>query len=88
MNSSRSDLSMLTDHEVRTKLFELVKLLGAAGIFTSKGGGNPSDALSKVLGLLLPPAEKSSPKADFTYDATKEEKKEAGWTEKVKELFK
>ena len=85
---------MLTDSEVRTKIFELVKQLGAAGIFTAKDGANPSDALSKIMGFFMPPSssskeqpEKSSPKYDFTYDPTKENK-EPGWTEKVKKLFK
>ena len=99
---------MLTDSEVRTKLFEVIKLLSAAGVFSSKDGGNPTEALSKIMGLLMPsstndknvnpPADskdKSSPKYDFSYDATQKDKNEQteeqraeGWTEKIKKIFK
>lgn len=94
---------MLTDSEVRTKLFELMKLLSAAGIFNSKDGGNLSNSLSNVMGLLMPTNDKttksksssSSPKYDFTYDATTKETdlndknaKEPNWSDKLKKLFK
>ena len=104
----RSGLAMLTDSEVRTKLFEVIKLLAAAGVFNSKDGGNPSEALSKIMGLLMPSStseksvnppsdskDKSTPKYDFSYDATQKDKNEQtkeetaeGWTEKIKKIFK
>jgi hypothetical protein len=76
---------MLADSEVRTKLFELVKLLGAAGVFNTKDGANPTDALSNIMGLLMPPPsskdnkgdrtkQSSLPKYDYTYDATSKDK--------------
>ena len=82
---------MLTDNEIRTKLFELMRLLAAAGVFNTKVGTNPLEAFSNVMGLLMPSSLKdkktdrladgkqssssSSPKYDFTYDATGKEKK-------------
>ncbi len=80
-------LAMLADSEVRTKLFELIKLLSAAGVFNTKDGANPTDALSNIMGLLMPPSSKDSkgdrldgtkhssiPKYDYTYDATAKDK--------------
>ncbi len=77
---------MLADSEVRNKLFELVKLLAAAGVFNAKDGANPTDAFSNIMGLLMPPSSKdkkgdrldetkqsSLPKYDYTYDATAKE---------------
>jgi hypothetical protein len=101
-------LTMLADSEVRTKLFELVKLLAAAGVFNAKDGANPTDALSNVMSLLMPPSSKdkkvdhldgtkqtSSPKYDYTYDATTKEKNAKSnettaqaWTDKFKKIFK
>lgn len=105
------DLAMLGDNEVRTKLFELVKLLAAAGVFNTKDGANPLTAFSNVMGLLMPSSSSSSkdkkpdrldgnkqnstPKYDFTYDATGKDKQAqpvdatlSGWTEKFKKMFK
>ncbi len=79
---------MLADSEVRNKLFELVKLLAAAGVFNAKDGANPTDAFSNIMGLLMPPPssndtkgdrlggtkQTSLPKYDYTYDATAKEK--------------
>jgi hypothetical protein len=91
---------MLADSEVRTKLFDLVKLLAAAGVFNVKDGANPMDALSNVMGLLMPPSSKdkkgdrlddSKPKYDYTYDATKKESNETtaqGLADKFKKMFK
>lgn len=96
-------LAMLADSEIRTKLFELMKLLSAAGIFNAKDGANLSSSLSNVMGLLMPSTDKttkskslSSQKYDFTYDATtketdlndKNKNSETGWSEKLKKLFK
>ena len=79
-------LTMLADSEVRNKLFELVKLLAAAGVFNAKDGANPTDAFSNIMGLLMPPSSKDKkgdrlddktqtlPKYDYTYDATAKEK--------------
>ncbi|CAF3424620.1 unnamed protein product [Rotaria socialis] len=99
------NLAMLADSEVRNKLFELVKLLATAGVFNAKDGANPMNALSNVMGLLMPPPSKdkknevknnSTPKYDFTYDATKKDKTVQatsdtivqGWTDKLKKMFK
>lgn len=95
---------MLADSEVRHKLFELVKLLAAAGVFNAKDGANPADALSKIMGLLMPPSSKdkkggtkqtSLPKYDYTYDATSKEKNaqpvdntNQKWADKFKKIFK
>lgn len=75
---------MLADTEVRTKLFELVKLLAAAGVFNTKDGANPTSALSNIMGLLMPSSSKtdqsndskqsSSPNYQYTYDATAKDK--------------
>ncbi|UJR10821.1 hypothetical protein I4U23_015008 [Adineta vaga] len=106
--TKQPSLAMLTDSEIRTKLFELVQLLAAAGVFNTKAGSNPLDAFSNVMGLLMPSSSKdkktdrldaekqsSSPKYDFTYDATAKQKKEQSdenspqaWAEKFKKLFK
>ena len=81
-------LAMLADSDVRTKLFELMRLLSATGVFNAKAGGNPMDALSNIMGLLSPPSslkekksnhsdglkQSSVPKYDFTYDATAKDK--------------
>ncbi|CAF0914559.1 unnamed protein product [Rotaria sordida] len=85
--TKQPNLAMLADSEVRDKLFELVKLLAAAGVFNAKDGVNPMNAISSVMGLLMPPSSKdkkndrldqnkqdSLPKYDYTYDATKQEK--------------
>ncbi|CAF1658438.1 unnamed protein product [Rotaria magnacalcarata] len=99
------NLAMLADSEVRNKLFELVKLLAAVGVFNAKDGANPMNALSNVMGLLMPPPSKdrknevqnnSTPKYDFTYDATKKDKSVPttsdtivqGWADKLKKIFK
>ncbi|CAF3180546.1 unnamed protein product [Rotaria socialis] len=99
------NLAMLADSEVRNKLFELVKLLATAGVFNAKDGANPMNALSNVMGLLMPPPSKdkknevknnSTPKYDFTYDATKKDKTVQatsdtivqGWTDKLKKMLK
>jgi hypothetical protein len=99
---------MLADTEVRNKLLELVKLLASAGVFTTKDGANPTDALSNIMGLLMPssskdkkgdrldePKQSSSPKYDYTYDATTKEKDPKavenpiqGLAEKFKKMFK
>ena len=95
---------MLADSEIRTKLFELFRLLAAAGVFNTKDGANPADALSNVMGLLMPPPSKdgskpssSLPKYDYTYDATSKDKApkpvEAtpslqGLADKLKKMFK
>ncbi|CAF3796355.1 unnamed protein product, partial [Rotaria socialis] len=66
---------MLADSEVRNKLFELVKLLAAAGVFSAKDGANPMNVLSNVMGPLMPAQSKdrknevknnSTAKYDFT----------------------
>jgi hypothetical protein len=80
-------LAMLADSEVRNKLFELVKLLAAAGVFSAKDGANLPAAFSNIMGFLMPQSSKdkkndhlgetkqtSVPKYDFTYDATTKEK--------------
>lgn len=95
---------MLADTEIRDKLFELIKLLAAAGVFNAKDGINPMNAFSNVMGLLMPPSQKnkkddikqnSLPKYDLTYDATKKDKSahtngstSQGWTDKFKKMFK
>lgn len=97
---------MLTDSEVRTKLLELMRLLSAAGIFNAKDGGNLMNSFSNVMGLLMPSSNKeksneqskeksSSPKYDFTYDATTKETDfnaknhpDQRWNDKLKKLFK
>ncbi len=104
----RLDLAMLADNEIRTKLFELVKLLAAAGVFNAKDGANPLNAFSNIMGLLMPPSSKdkkadrlgdskqtSSPKYDYTYDATEKNKNAQsndntaeGWADKFKKIFK
>ena len=70
----------------------LVKQLGAAGIFTAKDGANPSDARSKIRSLFMPSsskeqAKKSSPNYDVTSNVTKENK-EPGSTENMKKRLK
>lgn len=91
---------MLTDTEIRTKLFELVKLLAAAGVFNTKDGANPTSALSNIMGLLMPSSkpdeskQSSSPKYQYTYDASKDKGPQpidnptAGWADKLKKIFK
>ena len=92
---------MLADNEVRTKLFELVKLLAAAGVFNTKDGANPTSAISNILGLLMPSSktdqpdegkQSSSPKYQYTYDATAKDKGPqpviTGWADKLKKIFK
>jgi hypothetical protein len=94
---------MLADSEIRTKLFELFRLLAAAGVFNTKDGANPADALSNVMGLLMPPSSSSKdgnkqsslPKYDYTYDATSKDKPPKpvetplqGWADKLKKVFK
>lgn len=72
---------MLADSEIRSKLLSLFKLLSEAGIFDAKDNANPSESLSKVMGLLMAPGsqlknadvttiknEKPSQKYDLTYD--------------------
>lgn len=74
---------MLSDSEVRNKLFALIKLLAAAGAFNAKDSTNPVDAFSNVMSLLMPPSSKDkksdlsgdiksspTPTYDYTYDAT------------------
>lgn len=85
--TKQPNLAMLADSEIRTKLFEIMRLLSAAGVFNTKVGGNPMDALSNIMGLLSSPSlkdkksgssdgtkESSLPKYDFTYDATSKDK--------------
>ena len=43
---------MLGDVEIRNKLFELIKLLAAAGVFNAKDSSNPIGAFSNIMGLL------------------------------------
>ncbi|CAF1112662.1 unnamed protein product [Adineta steineri] len=92
--TKQPSLAMLTDSEVRTKLFELMKLLAAAGLFNTKAGANPMDAFTNVMGLLMPPSSKdkkgdrldeskqsSLPKYDYTYDATKKDQSNENTTQ-------
>jgi hypothetical protein len=80
-----SDLAMLADSEIRTKLVQLMKQLSDAGVFNGRPGGSSADVLSNVMNLLTAPSRKSKaagetndkslPKYDLSYDATTNQSK-------------
>ncbi|CAF1570352.1 unnamed protein product [Didymodactylos carnosus] len=94
--TKQPSIAMLADSEIRSKLFLLVKMLTQEGVLNFKDGTNQTDAVSNIMGLLMPPVAKEDSKQNATYTHTVTETKDdhsekdtvVAWSDKLKKMFK